>query len=108
MYWQASIDNLIGYTPSVPTFDFKCTACEKTFEGTIPFGSKKKPVCPSCKSKKTEKLITPPLGIAFKGSGFYKTDSSPKEKAPSEPAKEAPTSAPKADVPRASDTTKST
>jgi putative FmdB family regulatory protein len=89
----------------MPTFDFKCSNCDVTFEGTIPFGSKKKPVCPSCGSKKTEKLLSPPMGIVFKGSGFYKTDSSPKEKAPAEPAKDTPKQAPKADSP-ASNTTK--
>jgi putative FmdB family regulatory protein len=59
----------------MPTFDFRCKKCEKPFEATIPFGSKQKPKCPSCGAKTTEKLLTPPLGIHFKGSGFYKTDS---------------------------------
>lgn len=92
----------------MPTFDFKCTSCEKTFEGTISFGSKKKPVCPSCKSKKTEKLLSPPLGIVFKGSGFYKTDSTArkdvKDKSEIKDIKEAP----KVDSPKPSNTTKNT
>lgn len=62
----------------MPTFDFRCSACQTLFEATLTFGSKKKPLCPACGSKKTEKLMTPPLGIHFKGSGFYKTDSAPK------------------------------
>jgi len=33
------------------------------------------PSCPECQQSATvEKLLTPPLGIHFKGSGFYKTD----------------------------------
>ena len=69
----------------MPTFDFHCTACDTTFEKTLPFGSKGKPACPHCKSKKTEKLISMP-GIAFKGTGFYKTDSQKKPIAVTPPA----------------------
>jgi putative FmdB family regulatory protein len=58
----------------MPTFDFHCTACDKIFEKTLVFGTKEKPVCPSCGSTKTEKLISMPT-VVFKGSGFYKTDS---------------------------------
>ena len=59
----------------MPTFDFRCKKCENVFEASLPFGSKQKPACPACGSKANEKLMTPPLGIHFKGSGFYKTDS---------------------------------
>ena len=71
---------------TMPTFDFTCQACDSTFEFTRSFGSTEHPACPHCKSKDTEKLMHTP-NIAFKGSGFYKTDSSPaKETATSEPA----------------------
>jgi putative FmdB family regulatory protein len=69
------------YTFFMPTFDFHCTACNKVFEEMLPFGSKGKPVCPSCGSKQTEKMISMP-SIAFKGSGFYKTDSKSKTATP--------------------------
>lgn len=59
----------------MPTFDYRCKKCEATFEASVPFGSKKAPACSACGSKSVEKLLTPPLGIHFKGSGFYKTDS---------------------------------
>jgi putative FmdB family regulatory protein len=58
----------------VPTFDFQCKKCSAVFEFSRPFGSEEKPACPACKSKRTEKLLTPPA-VQFKGSGFYKTDS---------------------------------
>ncbi|MFA6038741.1 MAG: zinc ribbon domain-containing protein [Candidatus Peribacteraceae bacterium] len=61
----------------MPTFDFRCRDCSATFEFERPFGSKAKPACPVCKSKKTEKMLTPPA-IQFKGKGFYKTDSRPR------------------------------
>lgn len=63
----------------MPTFDFQCGACQTVFEKTLPFGSKSRPACPDCGSKKVEKMLSMP-GIAFKGSGFYKTDSTKKEK----------------------------
>ena len=56
----------------MPRFDFQCTRCGNTFEGTIPFGAKKLPKCTAC-GERTEKLIAPPA-IHFKGSGFYVTD----------------------------------
>ncbi len=58
----------------MPTFDFQCAKCKNVFEFNRPFGSKANPACPNCASKKTEKLLSVPA-IAFKGSGWYKTDS---------------------------------
>lgn len=80
----------------MPLFDFECQKCKTIFEKELPFGSKEMPVCVNCKSKKVEKIIAPPA-IQFKGSGFYKTDSSvkPKESAP----KDAPKEAQKPDAP---------
>ena len=78
--------SILNYTPLMPTFDFQCNNCNAIFEKTIPFGSKTKPTCPTCTSKKTEKLLSVP-SIRFKGSGFYKTDS----RAPSSHATTAPT-----------------
>lgn len=88
----------------MPTYDFTCSTCSSRFEALLPFGGKKRPPCPKCGSRKTEKLITPPT-IHFKGTGFFKTDnckkSSPEkksEKTAPEPKKAEPTSpAPKAE-----------
>jgi len=86
----------------MPTYDFTCTACSSIFEASLPFGSKIKPICPTCGSKKTEKQITPPA-IHFKGTGFFKTDnqkinhsatSLPYEKKPSEGVTEKKTEKP--------------
>ena len=59
----------------MPLFDFRCAACGKTFEERVAFGAKATPACPACGSRTTEKLLSPPAGIVFKGSGWYKTDS---------------------------------
>lgn len=58
----------------MPTFDFICQDCNHEFETRIPFGQPIKTDCPKCDSLRTEKQFTPPGGIIFKGSGFYKND----------------------------------
>lgn len=89
----------------MPTFDFRCPACAHVFEGTVPFGSKKFPPCPVCKSKKTEKMLSAP-GIVFKGGGFYKTDASKREEKPaSKPAEKPAATPPPAPAPAKSDNT---
>ncbi len=69
-------------------YHFRCEACTETMEKKLPFGSTELPLCPAC-GKPTVKVIVPPM-VHFKGSGFYKTDSSPKPKAAEAPKTEAP------------------
>jgi putative FmdB family regulatory protein len=87
----------------MPTFEFHCDTCNITFAEVRPMGTKTLPACPECKSAKTRKIIRPPA-VVFKGSGFYKTDSSKQSAAPKktpdakaetkpEPKKEAPPAA---------------
>ena len=63
--------------PNMPTFDFQCSACNHVFEFNRPFGSNETCPCPECGNGRVEKLIATPT-IAFKGEGFYKTDSQKK------------------------------
>ena len=65
----------------MPTFDFRCGSCSHVWEWTRPFGRKTSPPCPSCGSKKTEKLLSPP-SVQFRGAGFYKTDHGMKQPLP--------------------------
>ncbi|NOS66970.1 MAG: zinc ribbon domain-containing protein [Candidatus Peribacteraceae bacterium] len=65
----------------MPTFDFQCKKCNHIFEFARAFGSDVKPACPTCSSKRVEKLIAPPA-VHFKGSGWYKTDSKTASAAP--------------------------
>ncbi len=58
----------------MPTYEYKCTACDFRFEA---FQSiKEDPVkrCPTCGEDKVERLISAGGGLLFKGSGFYITD----------------------------------
>ena len=68
----------------MPRYDFHCTACDDVFEATVPFETDGLPPCPRCGKKNAEKVITPPMGIHFRGSGFYKTDSRQPQKRKSE------------------------
>ncbi|MEZ6049362.1 MAG: FmdB family zinc ribbon protein [Planctomycetaceae bacterium] len=58
----------------MPTYDYKCGACEHEWE--VFQSIKAKPVrkCPECGKLKAKRQIGPGAGIIFKGSGFYQTD----------------------------------
>jgi putative FmdB family regulatory protein len=66
----------------VPTYVYACTACEETYELEQRITEDAIKVC-RCGSEGTVKRVIQPVGIAFKGSGFYVNDSvaktSPKE-----------------------------
>ena len=57
----------------MPTYHFHCRACMHDFALKLNVGSAL-PSCPECKSSEVQKVIVPPM-IHFKGTGFYKTDS---------------------------------
>ena len=61
----------------MPTYQYECTSCEHQFEQLQSFSEEPIKHCPECKSevKKTYSAV----GVVFKGSGFYKTDSAPKK-----------------------------
>jgi putative FmdB family regulatory protein len=57
----------------MPTYEYACTSCGHHLEVVQSFSEEPLTVCPSC-SGKLRKVFSP-IGIVFKGSGFYKTDS---------------------------------
>ena len=88
----------------MPTYDYECLKCKKTFEVFQSMKDDALTTCPKdlCRQKKwgkgkVQRCLGTGAGLIFKGSGFYITDyrsSSYKEGAKSEsPAK--PTEAPK-------------
>lgn len=58
----------------MPTYDYMCKNCEKTFEDFHGMNESPKLTCPSCGSHKMQKLIAAGAGLIFKGSGFYIND----------------------------------
>jgi putative FmdB family regulatory protein len=58
----------------MPTYEYKCRDCGHQLEVVQSFSDDALTTCPNCKKKALRKVFHP-VGIAFKGSGFYKTDS---------------------------------
>jgi putative FmdB family regulatory protein len=59
--------------PTVPTYQYACTACDHRFEEVQSFADPSLTECPAC-SGRLRKLYGS-VGVVFKGSGFYRTDS---------------------------------
>jgi putative FmdB family regulatory protein len=57
----------------VPTYQYACTACDERLEVVQKFTDDPLTVCSECGGK-LRKLYSA-VGIVFKGSGFYRTDS---------------------------------
>jgi putative FmdB family regulatory protein len=57
----------------VPTYQYACTACDHRFEQVQSFSDPSLTECPEC-SGRLRKLYGS-VGVVFKGSGFYRTDS---------------------------------
>ena len=57
----------------MPTYDYRCKACGQELEVFQSFSDAPLTTCGACGGE-LRKLFGAP-GIAFKGSGFYKTDS---------------------------------
>lgn len=58
--------------PPMPTYEYACTACGERTEAKQSFSDPPLEECPHCGGK-LRKLYSP-VGIVFKGSGFYSTD----------------------------------
>jgi putative FmdB family regulatory protein len=57
----------------VPTYQYACTNCDHRFEAVQAFSDASLTVCPECAGKLRKVFSS--VGIVFKGSGFYRTDS---------------------------------
>ncbi|HYH32881.1 MAG TPA: FmdB family zinc ribbon protein, partial [Pseudonocardia sp.] len=57
----------------MPTYQYACKACDHRFEAVQKFTDSALTDCPAC-SGPLRKVFNS-VGIVFKGSGFYRTDS---------------------------------
>lgn len=57
----------------MPTYQYACTTCDHRFDAVQSFSDASLTVCPVC-SGPLRKVFSS-VGIVFKGSGFYRTDS---------------------------------
>ncbi|MFF0489870.1 FmdB family zinc ribbon protein [Nocardia sp. NPDC004068] len=71
----------------MPTYSYQCTQCGDKFDIVQSFSDNALTTCEKCDGK-LRKLFNS-VGIVFKGSGFYRTDSRSGSSTASEPAKAA-------------------
>ena len=57
----------------MPTYSYACTECDNRFDAVQAFTDEALTTCPQC-SGRLRKLFNS-VGVVFKGSGFYRTDS---------------------------------
>ncbi|KZB87422.1 FmdB family zinc ribbon protein [Amycolatopsis regifaucium] len=57
----------------MPTYQYACKECDHAFEAVQSFSDASLTVCPQC-SGPLRKVFSS-VGVVFKGSGFYRTDS---------------------------------
>ena len=78
----------------MPTYEYACNACGNEFEAFQSFSEAALSQCPECKGE--VRKVFSNVGVVFKGSGFYKTDSRSDSKpaAPVTPAAPKPPATP--------------
>ena len=57
----------------MPTYSYACTECDNRFDAVQAFSDDALTECPKCQGR-LRKLFGS-VGVVFKGSGFYRTDS---------------------------------
>ena len=84
----------------MPTYEYACTECGQHVEVVQSMSAAPLTTCSACGGRLRK--VFSPIGIVFKGSGFYRTDSRSAAKAADKPkdgeaSKPAPTPAPAKD-----------
>src|SRR5207248_10603716 len=72
-HWHSNKASARPTEAPVPTYQYACTSCGHQLEAVQSFSDDPLTVCPACEGK-LRKLFSS-VGIVFKGSGFYRTDS---------------------------------
>ena len=76
----------------MPTYQYACTECGHGFEQVQSFTDDALTVCPECQGRLRK--VFNAVGVVFKGSGFYRTDSRAGSGAKSEAASTSTESSP--------------
>jgi len=64
---------MLGESLNMPIYAYRCESCGVQFERHQSFTDAPLKRCPECNKNSLRKVIGP-VGIVFKGSGFYATD----------------------------------
>jgi putative FmdB family regulatory protein len=78
----------------MPKYEYACKSCGERLEVVQSFADAPLTECPACGGP-LRKVFSAP-GIAFKGSGFYRTDN--RKRRPSEPKADAPAASSSSDT----------
>ena len=65
----------------MPLYEYRCRNCDHRFEIQQSFSDDPLTICPECQGELRK--VFNPVGISFKGSGFYKNDSRGSSSSPS-------------------------
>lgn len=57
----------------MPIYTYRCESCGVQFDRRQKFSDEPLKICPECQTETLRKVYLP-VGIVFKGSGFYSTD----------------------------------
>ena len=57
----------------MPTYQYRCTECGEDLEAVQKFSDPALTTCPTCGGQLRK--VFNAVGVVFKGSGFYRTDS---------------------------------
>ncbi|WIJ44898.1 FmdB family zinc ribbon protein [Curtobacterium citreum] len=57
----------------MPTYSYRCTACDNAFDVKQSFSDAALTECPMCGG--VLRKVFSPVGVTFNGGGFYRTDS---------------------------------
>ncbi|HEY5834242.1 FmdB family zinc ribbon protein [Streptomyces sp.] len=74
----------------MPTYQYQCTECGEGLEAVQKFSDDALTVCPNCGGRLRK--VFSAVGVVFKGSGFYRTDSRGSSSASTPAAKSGSTS----------------
>lgn len=75
----------------MPTYEYKCTECDERFEIEQSIKANTLKTLPGDDHKHQLQKVFSPVGIAFKGDGFYRNDSRGKKSSSTASSDKAPT-----------------
>lgn len=59
----------------MPVYEYRCKECGYEFDQHQSFAEARLTDCPTCEAKGALRKVFGNVGVTFKGSGFYRTDS---------------------------------
>ena len=74
----------------MPTYTYQCGVCAHRFDAVQSIHDESLRECPECTG--TLRKVFGAVGVTFKGSGFYRTDSRASTSSPSKPTTSPPSS----------------